>query len=104
MRTVAKTKKKTAKRKPKANFCEQVANRPRQYSTKADLAVRKFEWQGTVAVPKAEKGPKSEFNRNLGKSSSRPKTEQTVSLNSEGTPDLQRIRTQTERKGSKPID
>lgn len=99
-----KTKKKaTAKRRPKTNFCEQVANRPREYRT-SDLAVRRFEWQGTVAVPVSDRGGKTEFNRNLGKTSSRPKTEQTVSLNSEGTPDLERIREQTERKGSKPLD
>lgn len=95
-----KKKKKAAK---KSNFCEQVASRPKVYQT-SGLAVRKFAWNGTQAVPTKEDQVATQFNRNLGKQTARPKTEQTVSLNSEGTPDLQRIREQTERKGSKPTE
>lgn len=96
-------KKKKAKKTPvkKSNFCEQVASRPRIYKT-SGLAVRKFEWSGTQAVPVSEAQVRTELNRNLGKKSARPKDEQTVSLNSDGTPDLQRIREQTERKGAQP--
>ena len=87
----------------KSNFCEQVASRPKVYQT-SGLAVRKFEWRGTTAVPSGASPVPTQFNRNLGKPSSRPKSEQTVSLNSDGTPDLKRIREQTERKGSKPTE
>jgi hypothetical protein len=105
MKTVKKktTKKKASTKAKKSNFCEELAGRTKHY-TSSGLAVRKFEWQGTIAVPISEEQNPIQFNRNLGKKSSRPKTEQTVSLNSEGTPDLERIRKQTEQKGSKPLD
>ena len=97
------TKKKTTASAPKSNFCDEVAQRPKKYSTNG-LAVRKFEWHGTVARPTAEYQSDMNFNKNLKKESARPKTEQTVSLNPDGAPDLERLRKQVKDKGSKPID
>lgn len=99
---MSKTTKK-AQTKKTSNFCDEVKSRPREYQT-SNLAVRKFTWNGTVAVPTAEKGSYTAFNKNSTGESSRPKTEQTVSLNADGHPDVNRLQQQVKDKGSRPID
>ena len=103
---MSKTKKKAATKtqaKKKTNFCEEMKSRPREYQT-SNLAVRKFTWNGTVAIPLGEKGVDTAFNKNLSKGSPRPKVEQTVSLNADGHPDVNRLQQQVKDKGSRPID